>query len=87
MDLAAGARNLFIAMEHTTNSGEIRIVEDLTYPATGVGKVRKVFTDLAVMEVTPEGLVLEEYYPGVSPDEIQSVTGAKLIFSPSLKEN
>ncbi|WP_029724950.1 CoA-transferase [Desulfotignum balticum] len=86
MDLAAGASNLFIAMEHTTSQGEKKIVETLTYPATGVCKVKKIFTDLAVIQVTPQGLVLEEYFPGVTPDEIQSVTGAKLIFSPDLRE-
>jgi len=87
MDLCAGARQLFLAMEHVTNTGELKIVEELTYPATAEGKVNMIFTDLAVMRVTPEGLVLEEVMPGLTPDDIQAVTGPKLIISPNLKDN
>jgi len=86
MDLCAGARQLFLAMEHVTNTGELKIVEELTYPATAEGKVNMIFTDLAVMRVTPEGLVLEEVMPGLTPDDIQAVTGPKLIISPNLKD-
>jgi 3-oxoacid CoA-transferase B subunit len=86
MDLAAGAKRLFIAMEHTTPKGEPKILRELTYPATGRGSVNKLFTDLAVIEVTPEGLLLQEVYPGLTPDDIQSVTEAKLIVSPSLRD-
>ena len=85
MDLVSGAKRLFIAMEHVTPHGEVKIVKDLTYPATGKGKVNKIFTDLAVIEVVPEGLLLQEIYPGLTTEELQSVTGAKLILSPSLK--
>jgi 3-oxoacid CoA-transferase B subunit len=86
MDLAVGARKLFIAMEHTTNDGKPKIVRELTYPATARKKVSKIFTDLAVMEVTPEGLLLKEIYPGLTPADVQSVTEAELIISPDLKE-
>jgi 3-oxoacid CoA-transferase B subunit len=86
MDLAAGAKKLFIAMEHTTPKGEPKILRELTYPATGKERVNKIFTDLAVMEITPEGLLLQEVYPGLSPQDIQSVTEARLVISPSLKE-
>jgi len=86
MDLAAGAKRLFVAMEHTTPKGEPKIRRELTYAATGMGKVNKVFTDLAVIEVTSEGLLLLEIYPGLTPEDLQSVTDAKLIVSPSLKE-
>jgi len=85
MDLCAGARRLFLAMEHVTNTGGLKIVEDLTYPATAEGKVDMIFTDLAVMRVTPMGLELLEVIPGLTPDDIQSVTGPKLIISPDLK--
>ena len=86
MDLAAGAKQLFIAMEHTTAKGEPKILRELTYPATGKDRVNKIFTDLAVIEVVPEGLVLQEIYPGLTAEDIQSVTEAKLVISPSLKE-
>jgi 3-oxoacid CoA-transferase B subunit len=86
MDLAVGARKLFIAMEHTTNKGKYKLVEALTYPATAKKKVQKIFTDLAVIEVTLEGLLLKEIYPGLSPEELQSVTEPKLIIAPDLKE-
>jgi hypothetical protein len=85
MDLVSGAKRLFIAMEHVTPNGEFNIVKDLTYPATGIGKVNKIFTDLVVIEVVPEGLLLQEICPGLTTKDIQSVTGAELIISPSLK--
>ncbi len=86
MDLAAGAKKLLIAMEHTTTDGKYKIVNELTYPATTEGKVSKVFTDLAVMEITKKGLLLQEIFPGLTPEDIQSVTEPKLIISPDLKE-
>jgi 3-oxoacid CoA-transferase subunit B len=86
MDLAVGASRLFIAMEHTTNDGKPKIVNQLAYPVTASGKASLIFTDLAVIEVTPKGLVLKEYYPGVTPEDIQSVTEPKLILAPDLKE-
>jgi 3-oxoacid CoA-transferase B subunit len=86
MDLAVGARQLFIAMEHTTNDGQPKIVRTLTYPATAEGKVNLIFTDLAVIQVTPEGLLLKEIYPGLTPKDIQSVTEPKLLVAKELKE-
>lgn len=86
MDLAVGTKKLFIAMEHTTTRGEPKIVRELGYPATGKGKVNMIFTDLAVIEVTREGLVLKEIYPGLTPKDIQSVTEPKLILAQDLKE-
>jgi 3-oxoacid CoA-transferase subunit B len=86
MDLAAGAKKLFIAMEHTTNDGSPKVVRDLTYPATARKKVNKIFTDLAVIEVIPEGLLLKEIFPGLSVEDIQSVTEPKLLVAPDLKE-
>jgi len=86
MDLCAGARKLFITMEHVTRDGQAKIVNELSYPATTKGKVKMVFTDLAVLEVTPQGLVLKEVYPGLTVEDIQSVTEPRLIISPDLKE-
>jgi len=86
MDLCAGAKKLFIAMEHTTKDGEYKIVKKLSYPATALGKVSMLFTDLAVIEITPKGMVLKEVFAGLTPEDIQSVTEPKLIISPDLKE-
>ena len=86
MDLAIGAKQLFIAMEHTTNDGKPKIVRELTYPATARGKVGVIFTDLCVIHVTPEGLLLKEVYPGLSPADIQSVTEPELLIAPDVKE-
>jgi 3-oxoacid CoA-transferase subunit B len=86
MDLAAGAKKLFIAMEHITKGGELKIVKNLSYPATTVGRVSMIFTDLAVIEITPKGLVLREGFPGLMVEDIQSVTEPKLIIAPDFKE-
>ena len=86
MDLAAGANKVLVCMQHTTNDGQPKIVSELSYPATAEEKINMIFTDLAVIEVTPEGLVLKEIYPGLTPEDIQSVTEPKLIISPDLKE-
>jgi 3-oxoacid CoA-transferase B subunit len=85
-DIAAGARKLYVAMEHTTREGELKVVKRCTYPLTVAGRVKKIFTDVAVIAVTPEGLVLEEAAPGWSAEDVQAVTEAKLIVSPSLCE-
>lgn len=86
MDLCAGAKKLIVTMEHTTRDGKPKIVRELTFPATAKGKVNLIVTDLAVIEVTPEGLLLKEFYPAVTPEDIQSVTEPKLIIGPDLKE-
>jgi len=86
MDLAVGARKLFIAMEHTTKDGSPKIVRHLTYPATARKKVSMIFTDLAVIAVTPEGLVLREIMPGLTPEELQSLTGPTLHIDSNLRE-
>jgi 3-oxoacid CoA-transferase subunit B len=86
MDLCAGAKKLFIAMEHTTRDGEYKVVKDLSYPATALGRVSMLFTDLAVIEITPKGMVLKEVAPGITAKDVQSVTEPKLILSPDLKE-
>ena len=86
MDLATGAKKLFVAMEHETNNGIPKIVRELTYPATARKKVNMIFTDLAVIEVTPQGLLLKEIYPGLTAEDIQSVTEPRLLVAPDLKE-
>jgi len=86
MDLSVGAKNLFIAMEHCTTTGEAKILKRCTYPITAKGVVKKIFTNLAVIEVTPKGLVLKEVAPGLTAKDVQSVTEAKLIIAPDLKE-
>jgi 3-oxoacid CoA-transferase subunit B len=86
MDLCAGAKKLFIAMEHTTREGEYKVVKELSYPATALGRVSMLFTDLAVIEITPKGMVLLEVAPGITARDVQSVTEPKLIISKDLKE-
>jgi 3-oxoacid CoA-transferase subunit B len=86
MDLCAGAKRLFIAMEHTTRDGQYKIVNELSYPATALGRVSMLFTDLAVIEITPKGMVLQEVAPGITAKDVQSVTEPKLIISKDLKE-
>jgi len=86
MDLCAGANKLIIAMEHTTKDGQPKIVNQLSYPATTQGKVNMIFTDLAAIEVTPQGLLLKEVFPGLTPEDIQSVTEPRLIVAPDLKD-
>ncbi len=86
MDLAVGAKKLIIAMEHTTKDGGPKIVRELSYPATARGKVHMIFTDLAVIEVTDQGLLLKEIYPGLTPGDIQSITEPGLRIAPDLKE-
>ena len=78
MDLAAGARRVIVAMEHTTREGEPRILEECTYPLTAQACVDLIVTNLGVIEVTPEGLVLREVAPGVTAEEVQAATGAPL---------
>lgn len=86
MDLVNGAKKVIVAMEHTSRSGEPRIVKECTYPLTGRGVVNLVVTNLAVIEVTPEGLLLKEVAPSVTPEEVQAVTQPKLKLAGALKE-
>ncbi len=85
MDLVAGARRVIIAMEHTTRDGQPKILQQCTLPLTGVRVVNTIVTEMAYMEVTPTGLELREIAPGLSAEDVQRVTQAKLSVSPSLK--
>jgi 3-oxoacid CoA-transferase subunit B len=79
MDLVASARNIIVAMMHTNPKGESKLLSQCTLPLTGLRCVKKVVTELAVMEITPEGFLLKERAPGVSVEEIKAKTAGKLI--------
>ena len=86
MDLVAGAKRVVAVMEHTSREGEPKIVRQCSYPLTGLRCVNLVVTDLAVIEVTPQGLVLKEIAPGYTAEEVQAMTEPTLAVSPDLKE-
>jgi len=78
MDLAIGAKKTFVMMEHTTKGGQSKIVPTCTYPLTGIRCVSRIYTDLAVIDVTPTGLMLIDKVQGLSFADLQRVTGAPL---------
>lgn len=79
MDLAVGAKALWAVMEHTTKDGRPRLVRRCGYPLTAPGAVKRVYTNLAVLDVTPDGFVLVDLAPGVSADEVQARTDAAIL--------
>src|SRR5437016_638202 len=85
MDLVAGARRVVVAMEHTTRDGQSKILKKCTLPLTGVKVVHTIVTEMAYIQVTPTGLVLEEIAPGITADDVQRATEPTLILSPTLK--
>src|SRR6476661_6912971 len=86
MDLVASARNIIVAMQHTNPKGESKLLSQCTLPLTGLGCVKKVVTDLAVLDITRDGFVLRERAPGVRVDEIKAKTAGKLIVPGDVKE-
>jgi 3-oxoadipate CoA-transferase, beta subunit len=78
MDLAIGAKKVFVMMEHQTKSGESKIVPACTYPLTGVACVSRIYTDLATIDVTPEGLLVIDMIEGLTLDALQQMTGVHL---------
>ncbi len=78
MDLAIGAKRVFVMMDHLTKQGESKIVEACTYPVTGLRCVNRIFTDLAVIDVAPEGLVVIDIAPGLTLGELVEMTGVPL---------
>lgn len=85
MDLVAGAKRVIIAMEHTNKDGQPKIMKKCTLPLTGLGVVKMIVTELAVIDVTPQGLVLSELAPGAIAEGVQKVTEAHLQISPKLR--
>jgi 3-oxoadipate CoA-transferase beta subunit len=81
MDLAVGAKNVWVMMEHLTKEGASKLVERCTYPLTGIGVVKRVYTDLAVIEVTTRGLIASRLVTGLSFEELQRLTGVPLSLS------
>lgn len=79
MDLAVGAKKVFVTTDHVTKHGEPKLVSELTYPATGLKCVDRIYTDLCVIDVTDKGLVVIEKVAGLSFAELQSMTGAELV--------
>ena len=78
MDLAVGARRVFVMMDHQTKTGESKIVTQCTYPLTGIGCVSRIYTDLAVIDVSPDGLIAREWVAGLSFEELCARTAAPL---------
>ena len=85
MDLAVGSKRVIVAMEHTTKEGKPKIVRECTYPLTAKECVDLIVTDLAVIEITPQGLMLKEIAPGWTAAEVQALTGPRLIVAVDLK--
>ena len=78
MDLVAGVKSIYVITQHCTKKGEPKLVESCTYPLTGVGVVNRIYTDLAVIDVTPDGFQLIEVSPGIDFEFVQERTGASL---------
>jgi 3-oxoadipate CoA-transferase, beta subunit len=79
MDLATGAKQVYVMMEHQTKSGSSKIVERCSYPLTGVGCVHRIYTDLAVLDVTRDGLLVREMVSGLSFEELVRLSGVALL--------
>jgi 3-oxoacid CoA-transferase subunit B len=86
MDLASGCARVIIAMEHVTPKGQMKILKKCSYPLTAARCVATIITDIAVIQVTPEGLVLNETAPGWTPEDVQAFTEPKMIVSPDVRE-
>ena len=86
MDLVASSENIIVAMTHTNRKGESKLLKKCTLPITGVNCIKKIITDLSVIDVTPDGFKLVERAPGVSVEEIISATQANLIIDGDIPE-
>jgi 3-oxoacid CoA-transferase subunit B len=85
MDLVAGARRVIVAMEHATREGRPKVLCQCSLPLTGVEVVDMIVTELAVMEITPGGMVLREVAPGVTPEQVQKLTEPRLQIAPDVR--
>ena len=79
MDLVQGVKNIFVITQHTTRTGDPKLVEQCSYPLTGPGVVSRIYTDLAVVDVTPDGFRIVEFAPGITFDEVAAKTGAPIL--------
>ena len=79
MDLVQGVKHIFVITQHTTKTGEPKLVEHCSYPLTGPGVVSRIYTDLAVVDVTPAGFRVVELAPGITFEEVESKTGAPIL--------
>ena len=86
MDLVASAKNIIVAMQHTNPKGESKLLPECTLPLTGLACVKKIVTDLAVLEITADGFLLTETAPGVSVDEIKAKTRGRLLVDSAVRE-
>ena len=86
MDLAVGAKRVFIAMQHNTRDGKPKVLKQCTLPITAKGVVKLIVTDLGLFEVTEAGLLMREIAPGYAPEEVQGLTDASIVVSDGLKE-
>lgn len=85
MDLVAGARNVIVAMQHTDKSGSSKLRKKCTLPLTGINCIKKIVSDFGVIEVTPEGFVLREYAPDMTPEQVLAATEGKMTIAPDCK--
>jgi 3-oxoacid CoA-transferase subunit B len=86
MDLVASAQNIIVAMQHTNRAGESKLLKELSLPVTGLGCVKKIVTNLCVIDVTDRGFELKELAPGVSIDEVKAATEGRLIVEGDINE-
>ena len=86
MDLVASAENIIVAMRHTNRAGESKLLPECTLPLTGVACVKKIVTDMAMLDVTPDGFLLRERAPGVSVEQIKQATAGRLIVPDQVPE-
>lgn len=85
MDLVAGARNVIVAMQHTDREGNSKLRTKCTLPLTGVRCIKKIVSDFGVIEITPEGFLLTEYAPDLTPEKVVAATEGKITISPHCK--
>jgi len=86
MDLVASAKNIIVAMQHVNKAGESKLLPKCTLPLTGIKCIKRIVTELAVLDVTPQGFKLLERAPGVSVEEIKKATAGKLIVEGDIPE-